>query len=116
MDFVEHGASSLHALKANVAALRVMDRCRIFKRDAIPFVDALPPDAYDIAVADPPYGSRKLNRVVDRWKDVRFSRILCVEHDPKHDVGLQGQTLRFGDTAVTLLGLSRRGTRRRRRG
>lgn len=115
VDFVEHGPSSLHALKANVAALRVTDRCRIFKRDAIPFVDALPPDAYDIALADPPYGSRKLDRVVDRWKDVRFSRILCVEHDPKHEVGLHGRTLRFGDTAVTLLGLSKPGPRRRRR-
>ena len=38
-DFVENGPASLHALKANVAAFRVKNRTRIFRRDAIPFVE-----------------------------------------------------------------------------
>ncbi len=37
VDFVENGAPALHSLKANVAALRLKSRCRIYKRDAIPF-------------------------------------------------------------------------------
>ena len=40
-DFVETRPASLHALKANVAALRVRDCTRVFKRDALPFAQAL---------------------------------------------------------------------------
>ena len=57
-DFVENGAESLHALKANVAALKETNRTRIFKRDAIPFVEALEAGRYEIAFVDAPYGSK----------------------------------------------------------
>ena len=40
VDFVENGSASLHSLKANVSAFRVTKKTRIFKRDAIPFVEA----------------------------------------------------------------------------
>src|SRR5215212_10807826 len=53
-DFVETRPSSLHALRANVALLRLREKTRIFKRDALPFAGALPPDAYVLAFADPP--------------------------------------------------------------
>src|SRR3954469_9537219 len=62
-DFVETRPSSLHALKSNVVALRLKERTRIFKRDALPFAAALDADRYDLAFADPPYGSRMLDRV-----------------------------------------------------
>ncbi len=91
-DFVENGSASLHALKANVAALRVGRSARIFKRDAIPFVEALEREAYDIVFADPPYGSAKLERIIEPWLRTPYGRILSVEHDqtrllpgsPKH--------------------------------
>ena len=86
VDFVENGPASLHALKANVAALRLRKKARIFKRDVIPFVEALGPGAYDVAFADPPYGSRKLDRVIEQWLRVPFSRILTVEHDRDHHI------------------------------
>src|SRR3954470_23801338 len=61
-DFVEFRPASLHALRANVAALRgVRDRTRVFKRDAVPFAAALAPASYDIAFADPPYSSKMLD-------------------------------------------------------
>jgi 16S rRNA (guanine966-N2)-methyltransferase len=101
-DFVENGPGALHSLKANVAALRVRQRTRIFDRDAIPFVDRLPAMSYDIAFADPPYGSRKLDRVLERWQAVSFSRILVLEHATEQPVR-GGTTRRFGDTAVTIL-------------
>ena len=63
-DFVENGRASLHALKANVAAFRLGKRARIFRTDAIPFVERLEAGAYDIVFADPPYGSRKADRVI----------------------------------------------------
>jgi len=103
VDFVENGSASLHALKANVAAFRVTKKTRIFKRDAIPFVEALEEGAYDIAFADPPYGSKKLDRVVQRWHEVPFSRILCVEHEREHR--LEGKAKRYdfpGETRVTV--------------
>jgi 16S rRNA (guanine966-N2)-methyltransferase len=110
-DFVENGSATLHALKANVAAFRVSKKTRIFKRDAIPFVEALEEGAYDIAFADPPYGSKKLDRVVTRWHEVPFSRILCVEHDREHR--LEGKAKRYdfpGDTRVTVFTSHKRGS------
>ena len=86
VDFVENGPASLHALKANVATFRLRKKARIFKLDAIPFVESLDSGAYDVAFADPPYGSRKLDRVVEQWLRVPFSRILTVEHDRDHHI------------------------------
>ena len=102
-DFVENGPSALHSLKANVAALRLREKTRIYDRDAIPFVERLQADRYDITFADPPYGSRKLDRVVRYWKAVPFSTLLVMEHAPDHDGLPQGTRRRFGDTAVTVL-------------
>ena len=103
VDFVENGAESLHALKANVAALRVKDRARIFKRDAIPFVEALPEGAYDIALADPPYLSGKLLRIVEQWRAVPFARILSVEHAVTQELPVRGRFVDVEDTRLTVL-------------
>jgi len=102
-DFVENGPAALHSLKANVAALRVRDRTRIFDQDAIPFVRRLEAGAYDIAFADPPYASKKLDRVVERWVEAPFARVLCLEHAIGHELPAKGMTRRFEDSAVTLL-------------
>ncbi len=104
VDFVENGPESLHALKANVAALRMGRRARIFKRDAIPFVERLEEGAYDIGLVDPPYGSRKLDRVIARWLEVPFCRLLCVEHAPDAVLPGAGRPVRFGDTWVAFYG------------
>ncbi|HEU5219894.1 MAG TPA: RsmD family RNA methyltransferase [Gemmatimonadales bacterium] len=101
-DFVEFRPASLHALRANVAALRVLKRTRIFKRDAIPFAAALPPEAYDLAFADPPYESRILDRVLQSWRERRFARILAVEHSPDHQLPRGNQRQSFQDCAVTI--------------
>ena len=67
-DFVETRPSSLHALRANIAVLRLLKRTRVFKRDALPHAGALREDSYDVAFVDPPYGSRMLDRVIDAWR------------------------------------------------
>jgi 16S rRNA (guanine966-N2)-methyltransferase len=103
-DFVETRPSSLHALRANVALLRLRDRTRIFKRDALPFAGALPEGAYDVAFVDPPYGSRMLDRVLDHWRVRRFSRVLAVEHAASHDLPPPGRRLLFDDTVVGIYG------------
>lgn len=102
-DFVETRPSSLHALKANIAVLRgVRERTRIFKRDALPFAAALTEDRYDITFVDPPYGSRMLDRVIDSWRERRFSRILAVEHAREHVLPAGVKCLTFDETAVTI--------------
>jgi 16S rRNA (guanine966-N2)-methyltransferase len=101
-DFVEFRPASLHALKANVMALRLRDRTRIFKRDALPFAAGLGEDAYDLAFADPPYESRVLDRVLELWRERRFSRVLAVEHARDHQLAGRGTRRTFGDTAVTI--------------
>lgn len=103
-DFVENAAEALHSLKANVAKLRVRERSRIFKRDAIPFAEMLDAGVYDIAFADPPYGSAKLDRILSRWKEVPFSRLLVLEHAVDHPVAKSGgRSRRYEDSMVTVL-------------
>jgi 16S rRNA (guanine966-N2)-methyltransferase len=84
VDFVENGAAALHALKANVAALRETKKCRIFKKDALPWIRELEAGRYQVAFADPPYGSAKLDRVIERWMEVPFADVLVLEHDKDH--------------------------------
>lgn len=101
-DFVETRPSSLHALKANIALLRMLKQTRVFKRDALPFAGALAEGSYDIAFVDPPYESRMLDRVIDSWRATRFSRILAAEHAKAH-VLPRGQVQRtFDDTSITI--------------
>lgn len=101
-DFVETRPASLHALKANVAALHVRERTRIFKKDALPFAAALPAGRYRLAFADPPYGSRQLDRLLEIWQNSAFSAVLAVEHAADHPLPAGAQRLDFGDTAVTI--------------
>jgi 16S rRNA (guanine966-N2)-methyltransferase len=100
-DFVETRPSSLHALKANIVALRLRDQTRVFKRDALPFASALDGGSYDIAFVDPPYESRMLDRVIEQWHATRFARILVAEHSRTHEVSKGTSRLVLEDTAVT---------------
>lgn len=102
-DFVENNGSAMHSLKANVAKLKARERVRIFDRDAIPFVNRITKIAYDIAFVDPPYGSLKLNRVLERWQAVPFSRILCLEHALDHQIEVTGKRITVGDSMLTIL-------------
>lgn len=100
-DFVENNPSALHALKANVTALRLRGCTRIFKRDAFEFVNGIGPDGYDIALADPPYQSRQLDFLVEGWLAEPFSRLLSVEHAADHRLPRGDDTIRLGDSSIT---------------
>ena len=101
-DFVEFRPASLHALRANVAALRLRDRTRIFKRDALPYAAMLGEGAYDLAFADPPYESRMLDRAIDTWREKRFAPVLAVEHARAHVLPPGALRRTFDDTAITI--------------
>ena len=85
-----------------MAALRLREKTRIFKRDALPFAAALDADSYDVAFVDPPYESRMLDRVIEHWQASRFSRILAVEHARTHVLPRGTRQRTFEDTVVTL--------------
>jgi len=101
-DFVETRPSSLHSLKANVAALRLRERTRIFKKDALGFASTLEPERYTIAFADPPYGSRMLDRLIEIWQERHFSTVFTVEHSSDHALPPGGQRHYFETTAITI--------------
>ena len=101
-DFVELRPDSLHALRANVALLRLRERTRIFKRDALPFAAALPADSYDVAFADPPYNSRMLDRLVDSWQATHFARVLAVEHARGHELPRGADRRTYDDSVITI--------------
>ena len=115
-DFVETRPASLHALKANIVALRARERTRVFKRDALPFAAALGADAYDVAFVDPPYGSRMLDRVIESWQARGFARVLVAEHARTHELPPGGRRWLFDETAVTIYRASPSPDRRPREG
>lgn len=106
-DFVEFRPASLHSLKANIATLRMLQRTRVFKRDAVPFAAALTADTYDVAFVDPPYGSKMLDLVLASWQATGFARVLAVEHAKTHTVPRGAQRREFNDTIVTIYRLPR---------
>ena len=101
-DFVEFRPSSIHTLKANIALLRVKERTRVFKRDAIPFAAMVDPGHYDIAFADPPYESKVLDRLLESWKARPFARLLVAEHAASYKMPGAKQRLAFVDTTVSI--------------
>jgi 16S rRNA (guanine966-N2)-methyltransferase len=101
-DFVEFRPTSLHALKANVTALKLRERTRVFRKDAMVFMNGIEPGTYDIAFADPPYGSKILNRTIETWQARRFSAVLAVEHERGHDLPGGAWRKNFEESAVTI--------------
>lgn len=98
--FVELNPPSLQALTANVAALGVADRATVHRGDALRYVEALSPGAFDVALADPPYARDDAARLVALFRSTPFARILSVEHSAAER--LDGDsTRRYGDTALT---------------
>ncbi|HEY4307203.1 MAG TPA: RsmD family RNA methyltransferase [Gemmatimonadaceae bacterium] len=101
-DFVEFRPGSLHSLRANVAALRLREQTRIFKRDALPFATNLSLESYDIAFADPPYESRMLDRLIETWNTNQFARVLVVEHARTHVLPPGAYRRTLEDTTITV--------------
>jgi 16S rRNA (guanine966-N2)-methyltransferase len=99
-DFVELSPASLRALEANIRALGVDRRATVHRADALRYADRLPPAAFDVAVADPPYTRDDAARLVALFRRTPFARILSVEHRADQSLG-GDETRRYGDTALT---------------
>jgi 16S rRNA (guanine966-N2)-methyltransferase len=101
-DFVESNPSALHALKANVTALRLRPRTRIFKKDVFRFLQRVAAGSYEVALADPPYTSALARKVVEIWLDRPFARLLLVETPRGADLPRGAETRTIGDTDLSL--------------
>jgi len=98
--FVELAPASLAAIRANVDALGVADRVTLHRGDAMRFVERVDGDAYDLALADPPYSLPFAERLVAAFRQRPFARLLAVEHPAA--VALAGaETRRYGEVALT---------------
>ena len=100
-EFVESAAPSLAALRANLGALGAGESAVVHRADAVKFVQTLGPAAFDVAFADPPYKTGLAQRIVERWLEVPFAQLLCVEHSAFDPLPGEGDTRRYGTTAIT---------------
>lgn len=103
--FVENAPAALQALRANLRALGADRRATVVRRDALRFVAALDRGAYDLALADPPYGRGIAEALVNAWLERPFASLLCVEHrrDDRLPAVPLARERRYGDTVLTFL-------------
>jgi 16S rRNA (guanine966-N2)-methyltransferase len=103
--FVEQSAAALRVLRRNVETLGAGPRSQVVRADALRFVETLAGGAFDLALADPPYGAGLAAGLVDRFVRVPFAALLCLEHGPADRLpDVPGAvTRRYGDTRLTFL-------------
>jgi len=102
--FVERGRGALGVLRANIELLGAREQCRVVDRDVYRFLNA-PHDAYDLALADPPYEGGDAARLLERYLDEPFARQLWLEHAWRDTLPVPegSRTRRYGDTALSTI-------------
>lgn len=101
--FVERSGAALKALKANVESLGAGDQVEIVRADALAYAAELDPLAFDLALADPPYGQGLAEALVRLFLEKPFARWLWIEHRISDRLPAipEARTRRYGDTALT---------------
>lgn len=100
-DFVEIDPKALRVLQKNIDILGAEQASTIRRTDAIRFTEKLDENAYDVAVADPPYKGGFALKLVEVWLKRPFSRILSVEHNSHETLPGAQDTRRYGSAAIT---------------
>ncbi|MCU0650554.1 MAG: 16S rRNA (guanine(966)-N(2))-methyltransferase RsmD [Gemmatimonadaceae bacterium] len=104
--FVEQGSAPLRVLRANIDALGASEAVHVRRADALSVARETPAGRYDLAFADPPYASDLADALAAQWREVPFAWCLAIEHAARHTLpvdGLDADTRRYGDTAITFL-------------
>lgn len=101
--FVERAKPVVETLRANLAMLDALDEAEIVRGDALDHARALASGAFDIALADPPYGQGFATRLAETFRASPFASWLWIEHGASEALpALPGlETRRYGDTALT---------------
>jgi 16S rRNA (guanine966-N2)-methyltransferase len=100
-DFVEKDPTSIRGLQENIEALGAQGLATIHRKSALPFAEGLGALDFDVAFADPPYASGDAQRLAERWIAKPFSNVLSIEHSAKEVMPGQGDTRKYGTTAIT---------------
>lgn len=101
--FVEKAGGALKTLNANIRRLHAEPLSTVVRGDATRFFQALGVDAFDVVLADPPYGSGDAVALVETFLRSPCARILWIEHridDPLPESAM-ADTRRYGDTLIT---------------
>ncbi len=103
--FVEQSARALACLRSNVEALGAEERATIVRADVFAYLARLSRNAFDIAVADPPYGRGMARKLAQCYMRRPFARVFSVEHGPGEELGLPPGAVerRYGDTVLALV-------------
>ena len=105
--FVERDGSAVRALWANIDRLDARSQVNVVRADALSYVRRLKSrDPFDLAFADPPYGSGLVEALVELFRAQPFAKWLWIEHNVKEVVPtIEGaRTRRYGDTMLTAIG------------
>ena len=103
--FVEQAESTLRVLRANIGALGAGARSEVVRTDALRYVGTLEPGAFDVAFADPPYGTGSAVALAEAFAARPFADLLGIEHGPEDLLPElpNSRTRRYGDVRITLL-------------
>lgn len=103
--FVENAGPALRTLKANITRLGAEKQAEVVRAEALAYAAALEPFAFDLALADPPYGHELAAELVRLFVRRPFARQLWIEHGAKEALPeVPGKwTRRYGDTALTMI-------------
>lgn len=103
--FVEKSGGALRALRGNIEKLDATDDSTVVKGDAIDFLEKAPEHAFDIILADPPYGQDFAASLIRIFLRRPVAQSLWVEHrsdEPLPDAP-GARTRTYGDTAITFV-------------
>lgn len=103
--FVEKAAGPLKALRKNIERLGAAAECQVVRADALDYARKLPPGAFDVALADPPYGHGYAGDLVRIFLATAFAEALWVEHRKTEELPEvdDARTRRYGDTLLTTI-------------
>lgn len=100
-DFVDQSSRTLARLNETLASLGGHVGARLIRDDALRFVARLNAGEYDIALADPPYGTDLAIQLVEQWVLTPFASVFAVEHSSSIAMPAPGDTRRYGSSALT---------------
>jgi 16S rRNA (guanine966-N2)-methyltransferase len=100
-EFVELASRSLAALRDNLRLVGAGEEATVHRGDALKFAAKLPPHAFDVAFADPPYRLGLAEELAAQWLTVPFARVLGIEHEKSVHLPEPGDRRAYGDTVVT---------------
>jgi 16S rRNA (guanine966-N2)-methyltransferase len=101
--FVENSPRAIKALRANLQKLGIGQEAEIVRGNAMEYAAQLGAGAFDIALADPPYGQGLAARLIELFEQTHFAHSLWIEHGADETIPeVPGaRTRRYGDTAIT---------------